>query len=183
MRWWKWSKKVVCFCHTCTRELENRRWDHVGGQSKTQCGKERSFTTDWGLKLWNAWQNFSILLGAWGHLETGGRGRKNYSYTIQLPTEKSEQIPTDYVLVFSLIFSSNKDTLRMNPHSHSSSSSFSSSLFRLGILGKSSITSGNQLIFIQAWGKGMRGMHWCVETNNGTVCAQEAWYEKEWTLR
>lgn len=40
--------------------------------------------------------------------------------------------------------------------------------------------SDNQLIFIQ--GRGMRGMHWCADTNKCSVCAREAWYEKEWTL-
>lgn len=58
-----------------------------------------------------------LLYPAWSmrSFRNGGRGRGNYSYTIQLPTEKSEQIPTAYVLVFSLIFSSSKDTLRTTP--------------------------------------------------------------------
>lgn len=117
-------------------------------EDEAQYGKGSSFLTGWALTLWNAWQNFSILHGAWGHFQTvGGRGSNNYSYTIQLPAEKSKLTVYPQPTICRLV-----SCAKSNPGVKSwprklffffpSSPSFSSQAQR--VLGKSSITSLRQ---------------------------------------
>ena len=52
--------------------------------------------TEWGLKLWNAWQNFSMEQ-RWRSLRGGGN---SHSYAITLPHEKSKQKSTACYYVY-----------------------------------------------------------------------------------
>lgn len=83
----------------------------------------------------------------------------------------------------SLVFSS----MTMNMPLPFSSPPHPSSFFLSLLLGtgKSSVASLRQPAdFHPGWGKGMWGMHWCVETNNCTLpTLEEAWCETEQKLK